>query len=300
MQQRDGSDDSACLLVGVVGASMPRPYHHGDCVLPAGHDGDCVGGDIMPVKHSGMSTPWVMKSYSSFGVDSQRTKPPTLPMGQRSDREVQMVRSGKNPELQGFSFKLDDIYGSPSAKMQTHQPWRRRGPGDEFEDWTKRPGYGFSPAYLDEQQQLRPTSSVGSLRPVNSVQTVGARSGASRLTRSGVSRSGSASHLSVGRSAGGLLVSNATVRLIEHPLAWRLHQNGINVKTPYAKQPAGSASVLRQPTLADAADPLSSASMVDMVEGMPLASRPLTPSALCATFGLHPAFPRGRRPVAVG
>ena len=317
---------------------MPRPFKFGQCVLPFGHAGDCVGGECLPCKQDSVSTPWVQKQYSCFDPDPQRPRPPSMPIARAVTREHKIIRGRKNPELQGFNFKLDDIYGSRSAGMKAHTQWPLPGLSghgklpDPYPDWTHRPGYGRAPAYLGEQQHLH-TSSVASLR-----SEIPAPGGAS--SSRGMSRVGSASHLSTSRSSGGLIVSNATVRLLEHPLAWKLHPNGVNVtRNLSARQPAGanharpgtpagppsmapitltssrsvsrvgSAATLRQPALAAAPSasnlPDAGASFAlddDAKSAVALAApttRPVTPAPLCATFGLHPAFPRGRRTVAV-
>ena len=170
------------------------------------------------------------------------------------------------------------------------------------------------PEYLDRPPlPLQPAASAASLR-----SSIPARGGA-RSSAGLSARSGSASHLSRSRSSQGLLLSNATVRLVEHPLAWKLHQNGINVRTPFGQQPAGvnairtptsarlaqsaSTSVLlppparmaaRAPSGDDASEASDDATEIEarLAAQMPPAapSRPMTPGPLCATFGLHPAF----------
>ena len=123
-----------------------------------------------------------------------------------------------------------------------------------------------------------------------------------------------------------------------HPLAWKLHPNGVNVGRTSARHPAGanhsrpvtpagppsvapitltssrsmsrigSAAALREPSAIGASSnggPDGGASFAldddarSAIAPPPAATRPVTPAPLCATFGLHPAFPRGRRSAAV-
>lgn len=213
--------------------------------------------------------------------------------------------------------------GSATASQPAHKPWRGKKP-EPYEDWTQRPGYGKSPEYLLQRTPI--TQSMTSVRSGRSSVSPGRgveRSG-SGVGGLSSSRAGSASHLNRSRSASGLCFSNATVRLCEHPLAWKLHANGVNVRAGAARQPAGANHARRglglSPSLSSAAllpippKVLGQRSQSDLAaaDDAPAdddevrseraaappvgSSRPTTPAPLCATFGLHPAFPRGRTP----
>ena len=222
------------------------------------------------------------------------------------------ARIAVSPPVECASFSAD---GSATAAQPAHKPWRGKKP-EPFENWTQRPGYGRSPEYLN-RAPLPISTSMTSMRSGHSSISPGR--GAERSVGGLSSRSGSASHLNRSRSATGLMLSNATVRLVEHPLAWRMHANGVNVRTPHSRQPAGANHVRRgtphglSPSPSSAAllplpSKMATSGVTDdnvhpddetrSAAPMPPAtlSRSETPAPLCATFGLHPAFPRGRTP----
>ena len=228
------------------------------------------------------------------------------------------VQSNKHPELTGLAFGIDDIF--PTRNMQGPEPkaWPGKPSAEPFEvramkDWKYRPGFGRVPAYLDEQQHLRTVSpgspaasrpasaasrrptSAGSLRSAadEANEAFLARRGTSACSlrptsasRSIASRPGSAaastsmSHLTRSSSATGLALSNATVRIVEHPIAWKLHANGLNVRASHSKQPAGTRSNGAR---------LGRAARDDQNEVCG------TVGAYPATYGLHPAFSPPRR-----
>ena len=298
------------------------------------------------------------------GKDPTKPNTPAMPIGKLpgKGKPFRYVGSPRHPlELFGHSFKPDDLYGSVSATMAAHKVWNGKEPEPEF--WMKRPGFGKAPERKPPIVTHPQTSPPGK-----------------RLVLGSPTRSASASYLNTSESASGLSLSNATVRLCEHPLAVKLHKNGINVKTSVGSggsargpQPAGgtatrpatpsyiqqaldasatrcevigsSASLKRgmsASTTSLTSDPNQAFQTPNAPRGGPpglrasvstpafvvldashrqtistagapgpaqAASRPTTPSALCATFGLHPAFksagtlagsPRSSRPNSRG
>ena len=92
---------------------MPRPHKFGECVLDAHHTGDCVGGLKGPTnppftRPNTLTTPWVMKSYSSFDNDPLRPRTPGASIAKVNGRVGHAVRSNLHPELAGLSFKTQD------------------------------------------------------------------------------------------------------------------------------------------------------------------------------------------------
>lgn len=267
-----------------------------------------------------MATPtsWTLNATS----DTTRQRPKSFTIGrmQKSDGPIRNVASSKHPDIMGLAFKVVDIYGSTTAKMPVHKPWRGKMP--ELDDWTTRPGYGMVPAYL-ASRPMRTSASLGSLGAASSL-----RSSRGALSSTNSRRPGSAgSQLSLGRgmSASGadLHFSNATVRLIEHPLQWKLHKNGVNVRSSpppssYSQQQGqgrqtpprprtasaltssqrslrtiGSAGTSRLTRSALAVSfPESRDELATTIDLTFQRKRPSSASPLCTTYGLSPNFPR--------
>lgn len=153
------------------------------------------------------------------------------------------VVGSRRASIQGLSFHP---HGSPAFSAVAHKAWGR----EEMSDWTQRVGYGSLPAYLER-------------RPRNPRR----KSLALPKSRSAVLQP-AVSHLSLSQSQRSF--SNATIRLVEHPIAWKWHENGtLQHPTSRPSTPADASTL----TARDAAT-----------------SRPSTPSPLCATYGLHPSF----------
>lgn len=271
------------------------------------------------------STSWRFDT-SIHGSKTRTARPFTIGRVQQADgKPLRNVMSSKNPELMGLSFNPVDIYGSSSAPTTIHRPWGRKDP-TEPDNYLTREGYGQVPLYLvaKQRQHLRQrpgsAASMGSLAAGSSTRGSPARPGtASSFQRPGsaasLRRPGSASTLSLGRgSTSGLEFSNATVRLIEHPLQWKFHRNGVNVRSssrsnlqqqqsPQQQRPRPSSALSPSAFLKrgerlssspcrsvswSAAAPTASSS-ADIMLSSPTKTRA---SPLCTTFGLLPEFAR--------